>query len=303
MLCQYGLQQTTELSRFGSWARSEGAHVVQVAELSFQSSLTNSRLAAALHKRPNRFELLSGPYLRLDIPHIVREHNLFDLPCVCPEHALYTDTDVLFWNVSRTAIAALLDYMRTRSNNDAYIMYGRESDMDYREPKNTGVFFMSIPRFEADLPKLLAFGNRHSFMFDAYDQGWLNHYYSHFRRNRTMLPLMWNWKVYWPLPDPLPEPVRIVHFHGPKPGRGGYLDGLASGDEAFLRFLGNFTEYTARWGPTDLHTHRSYYSLVKKGMLQGDHGRFANITLRRYHSLLPSDGAICARGTEHQRFE
>ena len=312
MLARYGLENEANLSRLGSWALSKGAHVLQVDALSFQPALARSSLAHTLRARPNKHELLSGYYLRLDVPHFVRDHNLFDLPCACPEYALYTDTDILFWNVSRAAISTALHSLRAMSN--AYIMYGRESEMHSAIPQNTGVFFMSVPRLEAELPKLLAFGKHRGFQFDAFDQGWINGYFSgKNQNNRTMLPLKWNWKIYWPtvletrrrfegqLHDmakytitefDLSEPIRIIHFHGPKPGGGTYLQCLGSGNADCLN--------TDLREGTNLPKHQqwSYSALAKRGF-KNNASAFADSTLKWYRSLLPHAGAFCRPANGH----
>jgi hypothetical protein len=47
-----------------------------------------------------------GPYLRLGIPDVATEHNLFELPgkAICRDVVLYTDSDVLIWNVTHDAL-------------------------------------------------------------------------------------------------------------------------------------------------------------------------------------------------------
>jgi len=110
------LPATQNLSRFGRWARSQGATVVQVEKLSFQDELQQRLKGRAV--RHIGAEDLAGPYLRLAVPSAARAHSLFRRPCVCPDFALYIDTDVLFWNVTAAAIARELQRLgpdRSRS--------------------------------------------------------------------------------------------------------------------------------------------------------------------------------------------
>jgi len=57
---------------------------------------------------------------------------------------------------------------------------------------NTGVFFMHVPRFEAEWTGMLAYGRAKGFHFPAYDQGWLNAYLRRRPGSTAMLPVMWS---------------------------------------------------------------------------------------------------------------
>lgn len=65
----------------------------------------------------------------------------------------------------------------------------------------------------------MAHGDQHGLWNKVSDQDMLLSYYG---RSITALPPAWNWnwKPYWGLPQDLlwstPEPVHLLHFHGPK---------------------------------------------------------------------------------------
>ena len=287
MLSRYGLTPNPELSAFGRWAQAEGAHVIEVDSLSFQKDLT-SHFSHLSHRGwgARQVDHITGPFLRLDIPRMVSEHSLFSLPCACPEYALYTDTDVMFGNVTAEATAQALHGL-AKYNGDRFVMYGAEHEM-HGPPKNTGVFFMSVSRFERAWPEILKVGLSKSFRFPerAYDQGWLNFYFNMVKagRNSTMLPLAWNWKVYWAERGQSLSAVRIIHFHGPKAGSK-YLACLASQDRACVSRITwqNYTGSDKRFSMDDM---------VRLGFANNG-GRMANATLLRYLRLLPPTGAFC----------
>lgn len=153
-------------------------------------------------------------------------------------------------------------------------------------PKNTGVFFMSVPRFEKIWPDMLRLGVDFAFDFKekAYDQGWLNFFFINVRRHRnvSLLPPEWNWKVYWNSRNKSPY---IVHFHGPKPGLGDYFECLASRDPTCVPSI-MWSNYS---GPGK---RGSLDRLVKLGF-DSDGGRMANRTLRQYRNLLPPASEFC----------
>ena len=91
------------------------------------------------------------------------------------------------------------------------------------EPLNTGVMIIDVPRFQKELPAMLRFRNESAGPFPAFDQGLINAYFEQSRnveQGRAMLPIEWNWKVYWPTPPDMLGKIKIVHFHEPKPGKG-----------------------------------------------------------------------------------
>eukprot|EP00526_Cylindrotheca_closterium_P014703 CAMPEP_0113627302 /NCGR_PEP_ID=MMETSP0017_2-20120614/14133_1 /TAXON_ID=2856 /ORGANISM="Cylindrotheca closterium" /LENGTH=283 /DNA_ID=CAMNT_0000537539 /DNA_START=231 /DNA_END=1079 /DNA_ORIENTATION=- /assembly_acc=CAM_ASM_000147 len=144
-------------------AASKGAIVVIVDELSFQQVIS-SHLA-----RNESFKLSMGPYLRLEIPALIKRHRLTSDHGICKEHVLYTDSDVMFVNTIHPADLAQLKGLSSYPS-DAYVVYGRESNIT-GEPKNTGVMMIDILRFEQEWPSILEFGI-HNGPFSAFDQGW-----------------------------------------------------------------------------------------------------------------------------------
>lgn len=84
---------------------------------------------------------------------------------------------------------------------------------------------MDVPRFAKELPAMIRFRNEHpdQTVFSAFDQAWLNLYFKKQPNGRHMLPLYWNWTLYWQL-EPVSSwsDVKIVHFHGPKPDSGAW---------------------------------------------------------------------------------
>ncbi|KAL3893078.1 MAG: hypothetical protein SGPRY_014495, partial [Prymnesium sp.] len=189
MLSQFRVARNhSGLSRFGRWAQRQGANVVELEELSFQQLLIKHGHNGT-HMKQRMWgkvmpDHLSGPFLRLDIPRVMREHSLFDIPCVCPEYVLYTDADVMFWNASAESLHRIVKTLT--STPERFVMYGNEVTISGR-PKNTGVFFMSVPRFEKIWPDMLRLGVDFAFDFKekAYDQGWLNFFFINVRRHRN----------------------------------------------------------------------------------------------------------------------
>ena len=94
MLGRHGLNATSGLSHFGRWARMQGALVFNVDRLEFQDQL-DRHLGTRLH--------MQGPYLRLHVPVLIREHHLLTKD-ICSDVVLYTDCDVVFLQVSAQAM-------------------------------------------------------------------------------------------------------------------------------------------------------------------------------------------------------
>lgn len=172
----------------------------------------------------------------------MRKHGLFDLPGICSPHALYTDADVIFPNpLTVNDMHALKSFMiqRDRMPNNGkekqkniwkalkdrrdkkeppIIMYDRESVVHDTNPTNTGVMLMDVPRFgnELTVNSLLRFRNEHPDpkRFQAFDQGWMNLYFSQNEERRAfghLLPIHWNWKLYWTLEPSHFDDLKIVH--------------------------------------------------------------------------------------------
>ncbi|KAG7343018.1 hypothetical protein IV203_020963 [Nitzschia inconspicua] len=93
---------------------------------------------------------------------------------------------------------------------------------------NTGVMLMDVPAFEAEWPSILQYTKRQP-QFPGHDQLLLNSYFesqllgtSQDTRSakRSLMSINWNWKAYWKLEPRSHESIKVLHFHGPKPGKG-----------------------------------------------------------------------------------
>uniref|UniRef100_A0A7S2YF33 Nucleotide-diphospho-sugar transferase domain-containing protein n=1 Tax=Entomoneis paludosa TaxID=265537 RepID=A0A7S2YF33_9STRA len=163
-----------------------------------------------------------GPYLRMEMANVIRDHGLFKLPGICDRHVLYTDSNVIFANeITHQDMNWLKSLMP--SSGPIFAMYGREHEKERLLPINTGVMMVDIPKFEQAWPDMFAFALAKG-PFGAFDQGWITDYFESTperKANSTLLPVYWNWKPYWPLASQVPvSQIKIFHFHGPKPGRG-----------------------------------------------------------------------------------
>jgi len=276
LLSTYGLEGVTtpaEDHSIAKWARSQGAIVIGIDKLSFQDT-ANWLVAGA---GP---EHAVGPYLRMDIPRIIQKANLFDLPNVCPRHVMYTDSDVLFVNpITIEDMTVLKSYIAP--DKPAYLMYGRESNINDLQPVNTGVFLMDVLRWEKEWEDILRFGKEKEGGFGAFDQGWINEYYNQnaeYQKKVAMLPIAWNWKDYWALHPGLWTDVKILHLHGPKPDRG--LWEMAS------CFLGNLTDQPGPYGV-----------LIVWGVCCND-GSVAHHARKIYELLLPHARSACSERSD-----
>lgn len=293
LLGRFGLEDPGALSPFGRWAAFEGVTVFPVASLNFQEDIMRTGYSGgrwwmvrecSLPARPDHCQ---GPYLRLHIVSIMRKYHeqLFSQqPDLCRENVIYTDSDVMFVRPMRP-----IDVRRAidASPPEAAVLYGAEESRSVSHPVNTGVMFINVPRFERLLPELLAFGRAHNFSFPMFDQGWLNAFFET-REGSALLDARWNWKVYWGAssePSTSTAPADgveqrvshsrlpyVVHWHGPKPGAGYFLDCLASMNPACLDAL---------------ESRHPYWDLCARGFKE-DGGRLANTTLRAYRRFAAS---------------
>mmetsp|Transcript_25527 Transcript_25527/g.39243 ORF Transcript_25527/g.39243 Transcript_25527/m.39243 type:complete len:444 (-) Transcript_25527:314-1645(-) len=208
ILLRYGLPNanSTKSNKLGKWAEDKGVKVIYSSALSFQEDLPKTW-------NPNQ----SGPFLRMDIPKYVKEHNLFNMSNVCQDHVLYTDVDVAFPSkITQKDIQIL-----SQSVGTSIASYGREYSKT-AEIVNTGVMVIHVNRFEHELPLILQTA-REQDSYPGHDQQMLSIYKKTKARNLgkfQLLPIVYNWKVYWRLEPFDLSQVKIVHFHGPKPGRG-----------------------------------------------------------------------------------
>ena len=199
---------------FKRWAEKQGALVISVLELSFHDQLEIHGAGLALSNHV-------GTFIHIDLPRIINDHQLFSVPGVCPIDAVwFTDADVLFWNKIEWSDIEQLMHMPP----GAVIKYGDEWQFCKKVPENTGSLVINVSGLAAVHSAFIAHGNASRFSFPAWDQGWLNSFIrdrDHGPRLWAYLHPQWNWKVYWG-DDDLIGP-KVVHFHGPKPGRGFWL--------------------------------------------------------------------------------
>lgn len=259
MLGRHGLNGTTGLSQFGRWAQTQGALVFNVDRLEFQDQL-DRYIGPRQHGDLNHMQ---GPYLRLHVPVLIREHHLLTKG-ICSDVVLYTDCDVVFLQVSAHAMM-----VEQRRLHDHVWSFSSEAE-NIKALQNTGVMLINNTAFEGIYTDFIEFGINLKFRFKAFDQGWITQYSKTHRGTARFLNTEWNWKVYWG--NKGKKDVKIVHFHGPKPGRETWLSCLASQDPTCLNTL---------------DPKRSYTPLVKRGF-KADDGHLANVTLRMYMDILDS---------------
>jgi len=156
-----------KLSKFGAWAKEKGAVVITVpGGLSFQDSVD-------MHYNNTGANHRQGPWLRLEIPRLIEENRLFDMPNACKRYALYTDSDVIFANkISRADIKQLTN---EHSTAKAIVSYGREF-RKVSSYENTGVMLIDVQKFGDIVPGMIKFLEEKG-PFGAFDQGLVNAYF------------------------------------------------------------------------------------------------------------------------------
>jgi len=113
----------------------------------------------------------------------------------------------------------------------------------------------------------------------AFDQGLLNEYFESKKElKRHMLPIYYNWKVYWKLEPSSFDQVQIIHFHGPKPGKG--LEEMASCNITGLELVLHPSVYKA-------------YEIILNQGICCDRGRTATWAMDSLHKSLPAFEDIC----------
>lgn len=278
ILGRLGLESTEDMSALREWAYEQGAILVVVDRLSIQDNI--ARWHASDKTIGN--EHLMGPYLRMDIPWIIEKYKLFELPGICDRHVLYTDSDSLFVNPIQHQH---MDGLKNLIRNDRiswlrppFLLYGREGLIDGRRPRNTGVMLIDVPRFAKELPSIIRFRDIHPrpSIFNAFDQGILNHYLEqsyYAELGRRMLPLQWNWKIYWKLEPYSLSDLFVIHFHGPKVKQG--AENMARCD-------------------LDLSTTTPspYTGMIERGICC-NLGTTASAVLKLFRSLVPSEAEVC----------
>ena len=121
LLLRLGMENenSTEPKKFGMWAEQRGVKVIYVPRLLFQDDIKYGRWQDLLNQK---FYGPFGTFLRLDIPKLIKEHSLFDMPNVCKDHVVYTDGDVIFANrISQQDVTNL-----SKLTGQAIASYGRE---------------------------------------------------------------------------------------------------------------------------------------------------------------------------------
>eukprot|EP00594_Rhizosolenia_setigera_P011359 CAMPEP_0178978684 /NCGR_PEP_ID=MMETSP0789-20121207/25350_1 /TAXON_ID=3005 /ORGANISM="Rhizosolenia setigera, Strain CCMP 1694" /LENGTH=456 /DNA_ID=CAMNT_0020668559 /DNA_START=42 /DNA_END=1412 /DNA_ORIENTATION=+ len=206
-------ENPTAHEAYGRWAESKGTKVIYVPKLTFHDLVAD---------RPK--EIMSA-FMRLDIPTFVKEHKLLDMPGVCQRHVFYTDADVIFANPLLESDILMLK-QRLEASEEAILSYGREGGM-HPHNINTGVMMIDLKKFEEELPLIFDHG-RNMESPPEHDQELLNHYFfgdvagGLGNPKLDLLPIGYNWKPYWHVGNAsgFEKNVKIVHTHGPKPGRG-----------------------------------------------------------------------------------
>jgi hypothetical protein len=261
-------ENSTEPKKFGMWAKQRGVKVIYVPQLSFQDDV-NSHLSEHL-----RFEMLQGPFLRLDIPKFVKEHSLFEMPNLCKHHVLYTDVDVIFANrITQQDVTNL-----SKLTGQAIVSYGREYSK-LGHIVNTGVMVLNVEHFEQELPKMLQQA-RDEKVYPGHDQILINNYCEAndaLKEKFQLLPMHYNWKAYWGLEPSAFSQVKIIHFHGPKLGVG--LEAIAKCNLTAISLLRK-----------DIA--KAYTNHLHQGICC-DRGRTAEWSIKAIHLLKAPTDHIC----------
>ena len=268
---------STEILTFKKWAKDLGVKVIALDQLSFSKLTTKYLNNTPLY-------IQQGAYLRLDIPNVIENHDLYNNhidnnhDTICNDAVLYTDSDVVFSKVSFSDLVKAKSLV-TSSNTSSMMAYGpQHSKTNTGTPENTGVMILNPSRFKLELPNILNFAVDHKFGNGSWhDQNLLNEYFKQpggFSQKRSFLPAEWNYKPYWGKSSN----IKIVHFHGIKPGR--LLDCLASS---------NMASPLCKKCPNPCPKH-TLYVLVTTG-LEADGGVYAREVLNFYYALPSWDGS------------
>ena len=173
-----------------AWFEMHGGHVL-FHDLSFFKDLREADKGD-----------VSGAYLRLDVPAVVRTLSLDS--DIDPNIVLYTDVDVIF----------LKDI--TACNIEAPKLFSIGAEHQRGTKANTGVMLLNVKAFEPYVPKIVKYAMAKNYEFSGHNQGLLLDYFP--QDNISQLPDEFNWKGYWGRPEGS-DPF-IFHWHGPKPLRG-----------------------------------------------------------------------------------
>lgn len=211
----------------------------------------------------------------MDIPKLAHDNNLLEGEGICSQHILYTDNDVLFANEIKKSDVQTLAAM----TGDAVAMYGRQY-FKRADISNSGVMVMNVKQYMKEVPLMLDhIKNWGTEQYPQYTQpdGWDQRIVNNYRASSDitmakfkLLPLHYNWKPYWGLEPSSFEQVKIIHFHGPKPGR----------------VLDEMGKCNLTWDKSVERFRRSYKRLFDEGVCC-DQGRTADWSLKAVDVLRP----------------
>ena len=137
---------------------------------------------------------------------------------------------------------------------------------------------MNVERFEQELPKMLQQARDEEVYPN--DQQMLNNYREAndtLKERFQLLPMHYNWKAYWGLEPSAFSQVKILHFHGPKLGRG--LEAMAKCNVTAISFL--------------LTRHKEAYKPHLRQGICCDRGRTAEWSLEAIHRLKAPIDDLC----------
>lgn len=266
----------TKLSPFEQWAEAQGVIVKQVQQLSFQAMVDKGLPNVSRETRV-------GLFLPFDIPIILQQYNLLQQPGICHKYILYTDSDVMFVNpFTQQDINSVQQGM---DQGNKILSYGRDSKISRPRPVNTGVVFMDVEGFAKEVPKMLEFAARQP-AFPEHDQAILYQYYANRKflfSQVDLLPIYMHWKIYWKLDPSILSDIKIVHFHGPKPGAG--VKEMADCDIDSLEAMPE--------------RYRDFF----QASICCDDGKTANSILQLYQAWQPKNTAAFCSGTTETLLE
>jgi hypothetical protein len=244
-------------AKFRNWAIKQGAIVIHVQTSSFQEELDAILAALQSDGRNHTNADRMSPFMRFNVPDLIAKHNLFGLSGVCQRHVLWTDVDVLFANpITHSDMAHLKRTLPPM--NSLNILYGRGSQLEWPKTENLGVMFFDAQSVAPDWKTLLAFGrnvpdlilkagNKPDLIFKAGAKvsDWFNHFYEKNlsdRHLRAVLPMYWNWRIYWQLDPSEITDLKIIHYEGLPTGD---LMRKVSVCDTNITFADKFTQKTA----------------------------------------------------------
>ena len=201
----------------------------------------------------------SGAYLRLEIPNLMSALKPVSTDTES-EYVLYTDIDVLFLqNFDSCSIQPKPDILALGAEHQP----GTKA--------NTGVMYIRVAALAEHRDRIVEMGKGRNFT-PGYDQPLTLAYFA--QDQITQLPDKYNWKPYWGEGD---GDIAIVHFHGPKPKRGGHLQCLLTHQTAISANCPDMPQaYTA------------LFEFVP------DAGRFYNLMLQKVRGLPLEDSVSLA---------